>query len=135
MSIIINSDEDLRNISNYYNSIEPYKVFLDHILYDLPAYRCNIGIEKHNDDLIIGFRGFIESRNIKSFQVRWKSTVDVFVTIANEFGFIKKFQLPNYTGSYFKRPADFKIEDENALITRLLNTTKGNYMKDKYGLR
>lgn len=133
MSIIINSDEDLRKLSN--SAIATHELYDFKQFYMLPAYRCTIHIGEYNNYLYVKFEGFVKRRKIPSFQIVWNNTVEKFIKIANEFGFTEESVTPSGM-RYIIRPTDFTIEDENLLITKLINIGMGeNYMKVKYGLK
>lgn len=131
--IIINSDEDLRNFSNsVLLTLGSDSLFKLDKLCELPAYRCLILLGTNDDGMFVEFYGFMSFRKIDPFLIRWSSTMEVFTNIVESFGFYNPYKCDQCL--CFCRSPNFNIEDENRLITKLLNT-KGNYMQYKYGLK
>jgi hypothetical protein len=129
----INSDEDLKNISDMVRNNKPFHKLKS--IYKLPAYRCIICIGEFDYDLFISFEHFSLSRCIRDFQLRWFHDIYTFIKISNRFGFVREFIPHGQTGTLIERPNDFEIVDENLLISELLNTNHKNYLMAKFSLK
>lgn len=113
----INSDYELERI------LEKYKTNfrgLTKYEYLISGYRCYINITRSIDDELFLEITISPSRN--HFYLKWNSDVENFVRTANDFGFVKGYDL------CLRRPNNFTVQLENEFIEALLNYVIDNRM-------